>query len=58
VDVLLFERRTVHTRDAKATRTIPICAIVDDPVGNGFAKSMARPGGNITGSARAMRRPR
>ena len=32
-----------------ATATIPICTIVDDPVGNGFAASFARPGGNITG---------
>jgi putative ABC transport system substrate-binding protein len=32
-----------------ATTTIPIVAIVGDPVGFGFAKSLARPGGNITG---------
>jgi putative tryptophan/tyrosine transport system substrate-binding protein len=31
------------------TRTIPICTYVDDPVRLGFAKSLARPGGNITG---------
>lgn len=32
-----------------ATQTIPIVAIVGDPVGAGFAASLARPGGNISG---------
>lgn len=34
---------------AKATRTIPIVAVNGDPVGGGFAASLAHPGGNITG---------
>jgi len=34
----------------RATRTVPIVfALVPDPVGSGFADSLARPGGNITG---------
>ena len=39
------------TRSAKqATVTIPIVmAFDDDPIGSGFAASLARPGGNITG---------
>ena len=48
-DVLLAAGVACTRAMQKATKTIPICAIVDDPVGNGFARSMARPGGNITG---------
>lgn len=33
----------------QATRIIPIFATLPDPVGDGFARSLARPGGNITG---------
>jgi putative ABC transport system substrate-binding protein len=35
---------------ARETRTVPIVfALVTDPIGSGFAASLARPGGNITG---------
>ena len=35
----------------KATRTVPIVmAVVNDPVASGFVTSLARPGGNVTGT--------
>lgn len=41
---------TVRTQALQQlTRTIPIVTVVGDPVGSGFAQSLARPGGNITG---------
>ena len=34
----------------RATSTIPIvCPVIGDPVGDGYAVNLARPGGNITG---------
>jgi putative ABC transport system substrate-binding protein len=50
VDIIVSAGASV-TRAAKgATTTIPIImAQVNDPVGNGFVASLARPGGNITG---------
>jgi putative ABC transport system substrate-binding protein len=52
VDVIVTAGGT-STRVAKeATTTIPIVMVQDnDPVGNGFVASLARPGGNITGLA-------
>jgi putative ABC transport system substrate-binding protein len=34
-----------------ATRTVPIIAVMGDPVGAGLITSLARPGGNLTGVA-------
>ena len=52
VDVIVTAGGT-STRAAKeATATIPIVMAQDnDPVGNGFVVSLARPGGNVTGLA-------
>jgi putative ABC transport system substrate-binding protein len=38
----------------EATRTIPILTGLGDPIGTGFAKTFARPGGNVTGISFAM----
>lgn len=49
-DVLLASATASLAALQKATSTIPIVfAQVTDPVGAGFVKSLARPGGNITG---------
>ncbi len=41
---------TVATHAARdASSTIPIISATSDPVGEGFARSLARPGGNVTG---------
>ena len=47
----IFGRGTSETIAlARETQTIPIVfAAVSDPIGSGFAASLARPGGNITG---------
>jgi putative ABC transport system substrate-binding protein len=50
VDVILVAGTTATGAAQKATTTIPIVmAAVSDPVGSGFVKSLAHPGGNITG---------
>ena len=52
VDVLVSPGPTVTRVLREATSTIPIVMAQDtDPVGSGFALSLARPGGNITGLA-------
>jgi len=49
-DVLLAVTTPCLNELRKRTNTIPIVfAIVTDPVGQGFVKSLAQPGGNITG---------
>ena len=51
VDVILADAATSVAQAAtKGTRSIPIVmATSDDPVGQGFVASLARPGGNVTG---------
>ena len=52
VDVIVAGGPAVTRRAKEATSTIPIVMAFDnDPVGNGFVASLARPGGNITGLA-------
>ena len=50
VDVILAGNTTAVRAAQKSTATIPIVmGTVGDPVGYGFVKSLAHPGGNITG---------
>jgi putative ABC transport system substrate-binding protein len=50
IDVILSAGGQVTRAAKEATSTIPIVMAFDnDPVGNGFVASLARPGGNITG---------
>ena len=52
VDVIVVGGTHAVRAAQHATTTIPIvAAIVYDPVGDGFAASLARPGGNMTGLA-------
>src|SRR5215470_18433159 len=49
-DVILSHTTLVTGVLARETRTIPIVFVnVADPIASGFAASLARPGGNITG---------
>ena len=50
VDVIVADASIAIAAAQKATATIPIVmTVASDPVGSGFVKSLARPGGNITG---------
>ena len=50
VDLVLSTGTPASHAAQRAMATIPIVVIVtDDPVGEGFAANLARPGGNITG---------
>ncbi|MDB5821363.1 MAG: transporter substrate-binding protein [Herminiimonas sp.] len=50
VDLILSQGTPASHAAKLATTTIPIVIVATtDPVGDGFAKSLARPGGNITG---------
>ena len=50
VDLILTSTTQVNRAAHSATDTIPIVTVVEaDPVGQGFAVSLARPGKNVTG---------
>jgi putative tryptophan/tyrosine transport system substrate-binding protein len=52
VDVMVTSGSAAARAAQQATTTIPIVMIATgDPVGTGLVKSLARPGGNITGNA-------
>jgi putative ABC transport system substrate-binding protein len=51
VDLIIAASTPLARAAQQATKTIPIVApALGDPVGDGFATSLARPGGNVTGS--------
>jgi putative ABC transport system substrate-binding protein len=51
VDVIVTWSTPSALAAKRATSTIPIVAISGDPVGTGLVKTVARPGGNVTGLA-------
>ena len=52
VDVIVVQGGEATKAVQSATRTIPIVmSMVMDPVGSGIVPSLARPGGNVTGTS-------
>jgi putative ABC transport system substrate-binding protein len=49
IDVLLTPGTPITLAAQRATSTVPVVCVTGDPVKTGFAASLARPGGNITG---------
>jgi putative tryptophan/tyrosine transport system substrate-binding protein len=50
VDIIVASSQPAAEAAERATSAIPIVAVISgDPVGAGFAKSLAEPGGNLTG---------
>ena len=51
IDVLVTYSTPAAVAAKNATSTVPIVVpVMGDPVGSGSAQSLARPGGNLTGS--------
>jgi ABC-type uncharacterized transport system substrate-binding protein len=48
-DLIVANHNALVAALRRASGTIPIVAIIADPVGSGLVESLARPGGNITG---------
>src|SRR5262249_11147701 len=49
-DVIVAPTGTATRSILEQTRTIPlIFVVINDPIGDGFVQSFARPGGNVTG---------
>jgi putative ABC transport system substrate-binding protein len=48
-DVIISNLNDLITAFVAATATIPIVAIMGDPIAGGFVTNLARPGGNLTG---------
>ena len=52
VDVIVAQSGAATQAAQQATRTIPIVmSLVNDPLGSGLVPSLARPGGNVTGTS-------
>jgi putative ABC transport system substrate-binding protein len=59
VDIVVTQGTTPTLAAQRTTRTVPIVFIrVTDPVGQGIVATLARPGGNITGTAGARLGPK
>lgn len=54
VDAILTRGSPATRALQRATRSVPIVTGVGDPLGSGFAETLARPGGNITGVSYAV----
>ena len=48
-DVIVANSNALVSELMKATASIPIVAILGDPIADGLTASLARPGGNLTG---------
>jgi putative ABC transport system substrate-binding protein len=54
-DGVILERSFLVHWLQKAAPNLPIVVHLFDPIGEGFARSLARPGGNVTGTHRGVR---